>query len=677
MRVDADARRLRVSDGDGVVCEIDAEGWSTPADAPGIDRRVSVTITGHTSRLRFPPGHVDCRPDDPGGRSDSVTREGAPELRGPIRIRAPVTAVLAFEGTATVRERATGIEVSFGDTRPVTLGLRPAGSGSGRSITVPGTPDGVATALTHASVAHATASPARSDPATGRSPPPIERGDGVVIPDAIRSGRIETGVELRVPPELGPLFVLAPLAYYLGARVTVASRDVPVLRVPGAGVRRDLPSLPELQAEAASLLYRVVVLDCLLRRARDEPGSTSERRLNDLGIDPVAVAGRDVGGRLAAYLDAPFERIEPELPEWHLSVYATPAPEHVPALGYVLDRLAFVYLPDARPLPEEERFRRSLEDFYRAPGGAPTVDPMLPDLNRGRFHAWLADGVAIDAFKLLPEADGNRRSRPDVDRGRTDVTLVINDGEMSTEADAARRIYRRARDDPGVDLRVERRQDRDGLAATLRRSTDLLHYVGHCDRSGLRCTDGHLDVADLDHSGARLFFLNACGSYHQGVSLVEAGSVAGAVTLRPVLDDQARRVGTAFARLLTEGFAVERALRIASRRTIMNKDYAVVGDGTYALADPDVPDRAVVHLARAGERFRVRVEHGTARTTTTWRRSVLGDGVCLSGTERDVSMSREEVCALLSGLALPAVYEERYYWAPELRRALLDGDAPE
>ena len=50
--------------------------------------------------------------------------------------------------------------------------------------------------------------------------------------------------------------------------------------------------------------------------------------------------------------------------------------------------------------------------------------------------------------------------------------------------------------------------------------------------------------------------------------------------MRPVLDGQAKRVGTAFARLLTRGFAIERALRIASRRTIMNKDYAVVGDGT-------------------------------------------------------------------------------------------------
>jgi hypothetical protein len=672
MRVEGESGSIRVFDGNGVVCWIEADGWTAPADPPEIDPAVETALVGRTSRLRLPPGRVLRQPDDRQDRSGIGTRKRVSEVGGPIHVESGVTAVLAFEGSATVVERSTGIDVSFADTRSVRLGFHREGSRNDRTITIPGTPEGVATALTHASVAHATASPDRSNPATRRNPPRIERGEAIDVPDEIRSERVETGIELRVPPDLGSLFVLAPLAYYLGARVTVASRDAALLWAPDAGVRRELSSLPRLQADAASLLYRTVALDCLLNRARKESDGRAKRRLAAVGIDPEAIAGAPIEHRLAAYLDAPFREIEQDLPAWHLSVYATPTPEHVTALPYVLDRLAFVYLPDATSLPEKERLQRSLEDFYRTPDDAPTVDPILPDLNRGRLHAWLADGVAIDAFRLLPETYANRRSRPASDDGKTTVTLVINDDEMYPEANAVRRIYRNQSDDPGVELRIERWLDRDALAAALRRPTDLFHYIGHCDRSGFRCVDGHLDAENVDHSGARVFFLNACGSYHQGVSLVEAGSVAGAVTLRPVLDGQAKRVGTAFARLLTRGFAIERALRIASRRTIMNKDYAVVGDGTYALNGSESSNRAVARVSRTGERFRVRVEHGSADSTTTYRSSLLGEGVCLSGSERSTSMSRAELCSFLQESIVPTVYGGRYYWAPDLRRVLLD-----
>jgi len=681
MRVDHEPWGVRVSDGDGVVCRIDAEGgnWSDHTGTPEIDAPVAETLSGRAARLRFPPGRIKSLTG-----SDERSGVGRPEtargIRGPIRIETGITVAVAFAGTATVEYRPDGIDVTFADARPVTLGLHPPRTGPDRTITVPGTPEGVATALTHASAAHATTAPARSLPATRRNPPPIERGDAVAVPEGVRSTRTDTGIELRVPPDLGSLFVLAPLAYYLGARVSVASRQTPLLRAPDVGVRHELSSLPELQADAASLLYRTITLDCLLRDARNEGERSSDRRaserlLDAAGIDSGETAETDLDARLAAYLDAAFREIESDLPEWHLSVYAPPTPEHVASLPYVLDRLAFVYLPDATRLPEAERIQRSLEDFYRSPGDAPTVEPILPDLNRGRLHAWLADGVAIDTFRLLPEAHANRRSRPPIGGDQIDVTLVISDPEMQPEVSAIRRLYRKGSNACEIDLRVERRLGRDALASVFRRRTDLLHYVGHCDRAGLRCPDGHLDAADLDRCGARVFFLNACGSYHQGVSLVEAGSVAGAVTLRPVLDGQAKRVGTAFARLLTRGFAVERALRIASRRAIMNKDYAVVGDGAYALGGPDDADRVVAHVSRLEDGFRVRIEHGPPRAPATYRPSLLGEEECLQGSERRASMSRDELCAFLRGLEAPTVYEGRYYWARDLRRVLRDGEA--
>jgi hypothetical protein len=494
------------------------------------------------------------------------------------------------------------------------------------------------------------------------------------VSGSIRSKRVETGIELRVPPDRGSLFVLAPLAYYLGARVSVVSRDGPLLRAPDAGVYRELPSLPELQADATSLLYRVVTLDCLLRDAGENPEGDSARRLVRAGISLAATADADLDERLAAYLDTRFSAIEPGLPEWHLSVYVPPEMEHAAALPYVLDRLAFVYLPDADPLPEAERLQHSLSEFYRASDEGPPVEPMLPDLNRGRLHAWLGNGVAVDAFKLLPEADTNRRARPPVGREPIDITLVVNDAEMSAELDAVRGICSDRSGNRGVNLCVEHGLDRGALAATLREPTDLFYYIGHCDRSGLRCTDGHLDVADVDECGADVFFLNACGSYEQGVSMVEAGSVAGAVTLRPVLDNQAERVGTAFVQLVTGGFAIERALRIASRRAIMNTDYAVVGDGAYGLGGPNDADRVLARVRPADGCFQVRVEHGAAHTTATHCQPRHGEGTCLSGSERRASMSREELRGFLQGLDAPVLYENRYYQAADLRKALSTDD---
>jgi hypothetical protein len=562
--------------------------------------------------------------------------------------------------------------VSFPEPTPVTVGVR--SSGPDRTITVPGDPDGVARALTGASATHETDGPGRSDPSRRPHPPLIERGDAVDVPDAIRDENAETGIELRVPRALDTLFVLAPFSYYLGARVEAESRNAPVLSAPGVGVRRALPALPELQAEAASLLYRTVTLDCLLRNARgDDPSGKPGSLLASVGIDP-ALGDRPVAERLAAYLEAPFGEIEPSLPEWHLSMYLTPRPESVSALPQVLDRLAFVYRPDATELDREERLRRSLEDFYRS-SDAPTVEPLLPDLSRGRIHGWVADGVPIDAFTFLPEAYENRRRRPPPRRDLKPVTVVLNDDDMSAEATAITRIYEERADDLGIDVRILGGLDRESLSAALSRPSALVHYVGHCDRVGLRCADGNLPVENLTGSRARVFFLNACGSYREGEALVRAGSIAGAVTLRPVLDEQATRVGTAFAQLVTRGFTVERSLRIACRRAIMNKDYAVVGDGSYALRTAGESHSGIATVARTEDGFRVTVENGSARSIGGYAAPILDGDPPLSGGERRASMSRAELRAFLDRRDLPVIYGKEYYWSDDLAREL-GGDDP-
>lgn len=671
MRLASHDDTLHVVDAGEVVSRIDASGWCESRSQPSVEPNVEAAISGRVSELRFPPGQVHLvrasgtEPIPTGRDPVRVTGEAVT-----LRIDAGVRTYLDPGNDATITRLPRGTDVSFSQTTPVTIGVR--SQNPDRTITVPGYAEGVATALTYASSMHMTDDPSRSDPSRRPHPPVIEPGEDVDIPDTVREEHSPTGIELRVPPNLDTLFVLAPLAYYLGTRVKVESRNAPILTAPG--VRRTLPALPRLQAEAASLLYRTVTLDSLLRDAREEDtDGESSRLLESAGIDPV-LGDWPLSERLAAYVEAPFGAIESSLPEWHLSMYVTPCPENVSALHHVLDRLAFVYLPDATELERQERLRRSLEDFYRS-SDAPTVQPLLPDLNRGRIHGWMADGVPIDAFTFLPEAYENRRKQPPACPDRKDVTVVLNDEEMSAEVTEIVRLYEKRADDLGIETRVRRGLDRESLAAALSRPAALFHYVGHCDRKGLRCHDGHLSVDDLKRSRARVFFLNACGSYHEGETLVRKGSIAGAVTLRPVLDEQATRVGTAFAQLVTRGLTVERSLRVACRRAIMNKDYGVVGDGSYALRTAGESRIGIASVTRAGGEFQVTVENGSARSIGAYVTPILSGDPPLSGQERRTSMSRAELCRFLDRQGLPVVYGNEYYWSDDLAREL-QGNEP-
>ena len=86
------------------------------------------------------------------------------------------------------------------------------------TVRVPLSPDGVATAITHAASACPTTGPERSDPSNRDHPPLLTFGEERV-PTRVTERTPETGIELRVPADYGALYATAPLAYYLGASV--------------------------------------------------------------------------------------------------------------------------------------------------------------------------------------------------------------------------------------------------------------------------------------------------------------------------------------------------------------------------------------------------------------------------------------------------------------------------
>ncbi|WP_336002775.1 hypothetical protein [Halorientalis halophila] len=668
--------------------EVRTVGWTDGGSGPDLLRPVEERVTGSLSELRVPVETVSVRDASGGMRYDLsnpvALDEGAYVLDCRLAVAGPTTQeckvstesgielYCRFDGPAFVRQTDGEVAVSLGETRPVTLGFREQCE-EPPTITVPSTPEGVADAITHLSAALRTTGPARSHPSMREHPPIVEVGDERAIPEAVSAATPDTGIELQVPPRLDYLFVGAPLAYYLGADVTVSEGATPRLAAPEADVNCRFRELPTFQHGVARLLRQVFFFDTLVRDLEGESPACRERLLDRFDFDPAAMRRRSPAERLARYFCVREPDFDELLPEWHFSTYAAPELDNARSLPYLLDALSLIYLPEASELHGTELLERTLDDFYRASSGrersVASVDRVSPELRAGRVHAWLAGGAPIDAFKTSPQAYENRRRYRDRRDEPLSVTVVLNDEEMYDEHTAVADIYEERSADLPLSVDVAEHLTRRELADVFAAENDFVHYIGHCDADGLECADGSFSASSLETCRTQTFFLNACGSYHEGLELVERGSVAGAVTLTKVLDRQAAKVGTAFARLLVHGFGLEPAMQLSRRRIMMGKDYAVVGDGTYTLAP--TPDSPVVGwLERENGRFRLSCEALTARRIGDCYQPPFGEQASYHGTATESVLDRAELVEVLRETPLPIIYDNEFHWSDDLAAKL-------
>ncbi|MFW5939360.1 MAG: hypothetical protein ACOCSD_02075 [Halolamina sp.] len=672
MEVERDGDGIRAVDETKTAVRVETAGWEPTADAPPLDPSVGATVAGRAGRLAFPPAFVSVTEVDTsesttmGGREGPISfSPGAYELR----IAAPVRTYVRVDGTFSLAQpEFDRVVVSFPEPTAVRLGFRSRAGSSPASITVPRTPAGVATALSTFPAAFRSTTPDRSFSSMREHPPLLEFGDGVDVPESLAERVPETGVELALPADLDALLPAAPLAAYLGADVTVEAGREPALHA--AGERIELDSGRAYEDRVAGLLRRCFWLDCLVRTAGPYDANTREATLlAGLDVDAAGLYGAGIADRLLAYREADLDPVVDDLPDWHLSLYVEPTYDHVRSLPHVLRDVPLLFTPRSSPISREERLDRSLSAFYR--GGVPAPDPVelrSPDLGPSRYHGWLADGVAMDTFKLLPRAYENRR----IYRKRSDapisVVAVLNESEMGDEHARAAEIYRRRAERLDIDIDVRESLSTAELARTIERRHDLLHFIGHCEPTGLRCSDGTLSIESVDRSRVQTFFLNACGSFEEGAALVRKGSVAGAVTFDKVLESHAAQVGSMFARLVVHGYAIERALSLARRRVIMGKDYAVVGDGTHVLAQTETVVGAQAKLVREEDRFEL--TYGLLPPTGAGGRAYVNldraSRPMLLGNERTFEMAGPELVAFLQRGAFPVVYRGDIHWSPEL-----------
>ncbi|WP_135824410.1 hypothetical protein [Halorussus ruber] len=692
---------LRVFDRTKTEVSIETDNWEATDAGYDIDRPLDETVSGYVSELRLPPALVKANSltsDEEykhGGDAEAIDLDADEYL---LNVSLNIKTYIRFSGAAVVRktEDYTELHLSFPEPTLVTFGFRSHHEAPVDTMTVPPTPEGIATAVTYSSSSHKTTGADRSYPTLRGHPPKIELGGQTEIPDPVREERFDTGIEMVVPDDFRYAFVAAPLAYYLQAEMTVEDRRAPVLRAPEAGVEYPFTPLPGFQHEVVELLRRVFFLDCLVRNAGPYSWDLAEMPLLDrVEIDAEATYEATPGEQLATYLDAPYERIDGELPEWHLAMHVEPVPDNATSLPYFLDNLGLVYLPESTDLEKDELLNKSIDDFYRAgetpprspkllpqksavgmarkgPGEVKSVDRRDPILHEGKVNGWLADGVPIDVFKVVPEAYENRFKYLDPEGGDIDVTVILNDEEMVDEHETAAEIYEnRARDLP-IDVTVLEHCSKDELASVFESSHDFVHYIGHCEEDGLRCRNGNLSVESIDESKVQTFFLNACGSYYEGRDLVEKGSVAGAVTFTKVLNKQAAKVGVAFAQLLINGYDIAHAIQLARRRIMMGKDYAVVGDGTHQLtqADNRIPALGEITEVDKDTEKKYEIEYNSLTIDQIGGCYQLylpdTDKLKLHGNDTTVAISQSELRSFLDRAKMPFIFDGDLYWSEEL-----------
>ena len=559
--------------------------------------------------LRDPDGELLA--DVPAGTDAASTGHVVAEVT-----TTPIKLYVAGSGGVRVSTVDGRSRIQSVDGSPLVMGARSLHERPARTLTVPPTVEGLMQGVSEFGAALKTTSPERTFPTLRGYPPELQFGAEPEIPQGRQ--RPETGVCLGLPRKLEAVLAAAPLAYFLGAEVTPA--DETRLELAGHGT---VPLAPFGATDAESLhalLVHAFVLECAVRTEGLYPVELAARErleATDIGLNYAELYDEPLADRLAAYLTVPTEPVAAVAPEWRLTADVPATIDSGRLLPHLADELANI-----RPYPEGEQpateatfetegsltdgINDAMETFLRDTGPSrparngetagdrrPSRSCQTADRDDGFrvrpaesiLQVYAGDGIPIGANKVT--AESYRRQLADTPENPAAIRAMVicNDPEMTAETDV-RDIYASV-----PMLRVTGELHTDTTVAELRRllreDVDLLHYVGHVSERGIECSDGHLDVDDVEHVSTRLFILNGCRSFGQAEQLIEKGALGGVGTLRNVDNETATKMGKTIARLLQNGWSLGSAVSLLQLDTAAGLDYAVLGDGTAEIASAD------------------------------------------------------------------------------------------
>lgn len=658
---------IRVHDGPNVV-DVHLADWTDEVGKATLPKPVDLSFTVDTAKIELETETVMLSSN--GERVDPIAIPNGKitldDGRYLLHCPGPLETTLLFSGPASIRQSPPTERciIDFDRTESVQLGFNRHINWSSTQLTIPPSVAGYCTALTHLSVAHTTDSPERSDPRTRHHPPLIEIGENQQIPSTILNRQCDRELSMVVPEsKLMPVLILSPLAYYLSADVRCQQQSNPEIILNNTGEHVVLPMGPALEQWTMQMLRRLVFLDSLLRQ-----NINSTLHVEEFGIDP-GVRDLSTVERFNHYRAISEDHIAEHLPSWHLSASVPPCPRVARVLPYLLDRMSIIMEPRTGPLNSRELLERSLTDFYRDETESYiTVDAVTPEKGPGRSHAWFGPEIPIDVFTSSLEAyKHSSRYRGDGSDHR--FVVILNDEDMEEEHERVTSIYRRQGRRLPIDVTVRYDLTKRSLAEVFEQPATFVHFVGHCDSDGLRCPDGAFDVSTLSQCNVETFFLNACGSYYVGRELIRKGSVAGATTFTKVLNEQAATVGTTFARLIVQGFSMDRAMQLARRQIMMGKNYSIVGDGTHVLEGCRTGPAITYQVKTcANSVFRVEADVLSPQSMggTYSNPFTETDDQQLVGVPVNVEMNMRNLLQWLETITAPILFEDSFFFPEDL-----------
>ncbi|MFB6075058.1 MAG: hypothetical protein ABEJ89_08605, partial [Haloarculaceae archaeon] len=589
---------------------------------------------------------------------------------------------LRVAGGVTVEPGEGRVRLSFPSADTITVGARSFHERPAATVETTDAPADVAAALSQLGSALKTTSCERSFPTLRGHPPLIERGTELSIPDGIEPP--DTGVTIEVPPRMDALFPVAPLAYYLGAAVTIG--DDPLLVADGEPI--PLEEDGDLESTVARVLRQVFLLECVTRTEGLYDVPLHERQVVESAVDLAFDRLYDLppDERIREFLAVPESALEGAVPTWKLTADVVPAVEHVSVLPFLANELAVVRCPaDPVAREAEESLAPEVRSFFGTDArgaltrGVRASSADSPELGETLVHldgadsierTYVGDGIPLGASKMGVAEYRRRLDFEGGREGRTRVLVVCNDPEMRDE-NAVSDIYG-TREWIEFDITTRAQLRTDELADLLATDADFLHYVGHVDDAGIRCVDGHLDARTLTDVNVSAFLLNACTSYQQGRALVDAGARGGIVTLTDVLNPTATEIGRTVARFLNEGFSLLSMLDLVEKRNSLAHWYVVVGDGNATLVESKsgTPNAARVNRRDDGD-LDVTIAGYPSKNYSlgTLFRPYIDDSPTgyLNAGEIDTFTVTEAELAEFFGLQeIPVVVDDDLYWSDEL-----------
>ncbi|SEO81927.1 hypothetical protein SAMN04487948_105316 [Halogranum amylolyticum] len=590
-----------------------------------------------------------------------------------VELCAPIKLYVYTDGPLTVESMADRMELRFDDDAEVLVGARSHHKRPEATITTTADPRDQMAAVSALSSALKTTTCERSYPTLRGHPPTIELGDELDVPDELSSP--DTGVRIEIPPTRRYLYPVAPLAYYLGATVEVG----PTPRiVTDSGFEHPLDSPRGYEQEVERVLKQTFFFDCVTRTEGYYKVDLHERAAVEefVALDFADLYDRSLAEQLEAYLDVPYAVVEDHVPEWKLTTHVDPTPENAELLPFLVNDLAVVRLPQGQSVSPSEAQMAAIDDFTRddftrsaTDGGTGAPALVQPEQTDSLEQAWAGEDAPVGASKASVQAFRNRLDRTASD-GDIDITVVCNDDAMGEEGNLAEEVYG-SREDLPFDVTIYRNLSTVALQAVLETEMDFLHYIGHIDDEGFDCTDGKLDVDDLDTVGVDAFLLNACRSYDQGMALIERGAIGGVVTLTDVINSGAVRVGKTMVRLLNQGFPLRGALNLAKQQSIVGGQYIVVGDGNVDVVQADGGTPAHFDIERLDCGFEVAVHSYPAGNWQMGSITNLGisdvDTSYIASGELDTfEMSTAELSEFLEMGSAPVLVDGQFVWSDDL-----------